>query len=633
MDTDNPTIQQLFKDRRQYMVPFYQRSFVWTLRDQWQPLWEDIERKAEARLLGSSSSTPHFLGAIVLDPQPAAGLIGVDTFHIIDGQQRLTTLQFVLKSLLIVIEEQGPSEIKQAIREVLVNGNPDTMRDPDVERYKVWPTFKDRIDYTTAINAGDLDDLREAFPDSFTQAQSLRRRGISHPPALEAIWYFSTIFADWIWDEEGPSPTVRAEALTTAILNDFRVVSIVLGSDDDAQVIFETLNGRGAELHATDLIRNYIFMRADQESAPSEDLYDRLWLRFEDGYWTENFLRGRLRKPRLEWFVHATLQAELGEEIDLGRLYHEYRRFVSTSTPPRTAESQLDTLTEFAVHYRSLIDHDVGTPIGQFGGRIEPFEVTTVYPLALLIARSELPSESQSMMFGHLASFIVRRAICGLTAKNYNNIFLSLLRDLSSAGCTPGNLQEGLATLKGETSRWPADEEFRNACLRGALYPGSLDAKATRAVLTEVEVHLRDTARGEGAFVSDQGNLDIDHIMPQSWFEHWPLREFGHIDESDVGPAEFARFSGHDLSERERAILDRIDCIPRMGNLTLLNLSVNREAQAKAFAEKRRLLIGNTSLRLNVPLVARETWDESAIMERSAQFAEVAVSIWAKPSS
>ena len=54
-----------------------------------------------------------------------------------------------------------------------------------------------------------------------------------------------------------------------------------------------------------------------------------------------------MRKPRLEWFVHATLQAELGEEIDLGRLYYEYRRFVFfLYSSQRTAESQLDTLTE-----------------------------------------------------------------------------------------------------------------------------------------------------------------------------------------------------------------------------------------------------------------------------------------------
>ena len=632
MESKDLTVQQVFQDRRQYMVPFYQRTYVWTLKDQWQQLWDDIKTKAEARLFGSGSYTPHFLGAIVLDPQPPAGLIGVDTLHIIDGQQRLTTLQFVLKALLIAIERQDLSGIKQIITVVLMNSNPDTMRDPNIERYKVWPTFRDRNDYKAAINAGNWDELREAFPDSFTQRQSLRLIGIRHPPALEAIWYFSETFDKWLCDKEGPNPTARAEALATAVLQDFKFVSIVLGEADDAQVIFETLNGRGARLHATDLIRNFIFMRADQENAPAEELYDCFWSRFEDDYWRKELARGRMRKPRLEWFVHATLQAELGEEIDLGRLYYEYRRFVFSSTPAKTAKSQLDTLTAFSGHYRSLIDGDVTAPIGQFGCRIAPFEVTTAHPLALLIAQSGLSAESQSTMFGYLASFIVRRAICGLTAKNYNNIFLGLLRHLSSTECTPANLQEGLIALRGETTRWPSNDEFRNACLRGALYSGSLDAKAMRAVLTEIEFYLRGEARIEDGFGSDYANLDIDHIMPLSWFKHWPLGDFGYIDESEASLADQKRISGHDLSEREQAILDRQDCIPRLGNLTLLNLSVNREVQAKAFDEKQSLLIDNTNLRLNVPLVAQESWDESTITDRSAKFAAAAVSIWPRPN-
>ncbi len=49
-------------------------------------------------------------------------------------------------------------------------------------------------------------------------------------------------------------------AIAEAVLRDLNIVSIALGEEDDAQIIFETLNGYGAELHATDLIRNFIFM-------------------------------------------------------------------------------------------------------------------------------------------------------------------------------------------------------------------------------------------------------------------------------------------------------------------------------------------------------------------------------------
>ena len=87
MKSETVAVQQLFQDRRQYRVPFYQRAYVWNKIDQWEPLWGDIQDKAEARLLGSKP-VPHFLGAGVLEPQQRSGLLGVETLHVIDGQQR-----------------------------------------------------------------------------------------------------------------------------------------------------------------------------------------------------------------------------------------------------------------------------------------------------------------------------------------------------------------------------------------------------------------------------------------------------------------------------------------------------------------------------------------------------------------
>ena len=73
--------------------------------NQWAQLWEDIQTKADARLFNNSKLTPHFLGAVVLDPQPKSGLIGVDTLHIIDGQQRLLTITILMAVLRDVSKE------------------------------------------------------------------------------------------------------------------------------------------------------------------------------------------------------------------------------------------------------------------------------------------------------------------------------------------------------------------------------------------------------------------------------------------------------------------------------------------------------------------------------------------------
>lgn len=220
-------------------------------------------------------TTPHFLGAVVLDPQPREGLIGVDVLHIIDGQQRLTTLQFVLASVLLILRRAGLTDYVNIVTSCLRNGNPETMRHIAVEVFKVWPTFRDRPKFKLAMDAQDLDELRLQFPAHFTQAGELRKIGAEHPPALAALWYFTRCCEAWLVADSGQA-AARAEALILAILRDLKVVSIILESDDDAQIIFETLNGRGAQLHATDLIRNYLFMRADRDGADSESLYDTL---------------------------------------------------------------------------------------------------------------------------------------------------------------------------------------------------------------------------------------------------------------------------------------------------------------------------------------------------------------------
>ena len=51
MHSTTVTVQQIYQDRRQYRVPFYQRAYVWNREEQWGPLWEDIRDKAEARTL------------------------------------------------------------------------------------------------------------------------------------------------------------------------------------------------------------------------------------------------------------------------------------------------------------------------------------------------------------------------------------------------------------------------------------------------------------------------------------------------------------------------------------------------------------------------------------------------------
>jgi len=300
---DTISVQKLFQDRRQYRVPFFQRPYVWNKEDQWERLWADISEKADIRADGDQP-TPHFLGAAVLEPQQRQSLIGVETLNIIDGQQRFTTLQYFLAALAIVLREEKQATLSSIVEGCLRNANTDTMQQPEIEIFKVWPTFRDRANFQLAMDATSLDELHERFPHSFTQSGGLKKIGVDHPPALEAIWYFADQISQWISREaEGQKPA-RLTAISEAIFRDLQLVSISLGEQDDAQIIFETLNGHGAQLHATDLIRNFVFMRADREDAAGgNELFETLWSPFESTFWTQEQRRGRLLKPRMEWFI------------------------------------------------------------------------------------------------------------------------------------------------------------------------------------------------------------------------------------------------------------------------------------------------------------------------------------------
>src|SRR4051812_18909525 len=122
MKPDTRTVWELFERDVRYIVPLYQRPYVWKEDEQWDPLWQDILTLIEHQESGNGQHYSHFMGALVLDQMiQAPGKIPVYT--VIDGQQRLTTLQVLLSAVANVADELGAEDDAGIIR-ALVRNNP-----------------------------------------------------------------------------------------------------------------------------------------------------------------------------------------------------------------------------------------------------------------------------------------------------------------------------------------------------------------------------------------------------------------------------------------------------------------------------------------------------------------------------
>jgi uncharacterized protein with ParB-like and HNH nuclease domain len=99
----------VFEQKLRLEIPLFQRQYVWNCEQQWQPLWEDIARKFAEYLEGRKDTPVHFLGAMVLD-QKQTPTAHVAKRQVIDGQQRLTTLQLFLAAFRDLCQEHGCEE-------------------------------------------------------------------------------------------------------------------------------------------------------------------------------------------------------------------------------------------------------------------------------------------------------------------------------------------------------------------------------------------------------------------------------------------------------------------------------------------------------------------------------------------
>jgi len=637
MKPDTHTIQQLFERDVRYLVPLYQRPYVWDEEHQWAPLWDDISALLQHQENGDGAGLwSHFLGAIVLDgAKPTPGQI--PRFTVIDGQQRLTTLQLLVGAAARALVDVGAADDAALLRELIIN-NP--LKAKGTDRLKVWPTNANRTSFTAMMAPegpppGHLDDpdnlIDEAFAyfktcaaDYLTGADEAAEEpavadGNAGAPQADRVNtgdLASTVPALGPGDAKDPAERLaeRAERLRITLCDLLKVVSITLEADDNAQVIFETLNARGTPLLALDLVKNVVFALAANQGRDTDVLYEQVWRpQLDQDYWRQERRQGRLNRPIGELYLMHWLTMRLERVIPATELFATFRQ--SILTPATDAEVLIRELCDDAAVIRSFDTPEPKTPEAEFFARLGPLDAGTVLPIVLLLFRSpEVSEERRRRALRILESWLARRALMRLTAKNYNRLVPRLVakikEDLEHADDA---LLAALSGGEGEISRWPTDGEFRDFLAHRDVY-GTVSQPRLIMALAAVEATLYSN-KTDIPELAD--TLSLEHLIPQDWEDNWPLTD------GNGTPLEGEALE--EATERRRSRMHRL------GNLTIVTSPLNSSLSNSAWETKRKALNAESKLLLNARLAERGSWDEDAVEAHSAWLADRLVKVWPEP--
>lgn len=609
------SIFDLFDGKRRYEVPLFQRQYIWNQEDHWEPLWEDIERKFIQRLAGARS-TPHFLGAMVLDQRRAYGN-AVPVQLVIDGQQRLTTFQIFLSAFRDVCRAQGQHAYAQECDRYLLNTG--IMEDESVERYKFWPTNSDRQQFADVIDSGSNEELNRRHP---LVRRKYQRTPDPRPRMIESYAYFHGQLAKFLQCDEYSWPIAdRVSAMHEALRSALQVVTVELEGDDDPQVIFETLNARGEPLLPSDLLRNFIFLRARQKDEGPEELYQDYWVPFDDEFWRIQEKQGRLLRPRSDIFLQHYLTLHRRQEVLISHLYKEYKDWIKEASPFPTVRAELSNLSKYRGHFAALTQPVPGSVVSDFSNFLRTFDLSTVTPLVLGMMEGAPSASDLVGMFEDLESYIFRRAVCDLGSKNYNRHFLSVLTKVVGSQFTRQSLREALVEPKGDSVVWPDDARFEEAWTNSPVY-ARMGPSRVQYALREME-HRLHQSRSE--CIEILSTLTVEHVLPDEWLEQWLLSN------GNRGVTWLEQFDRSRTPEDVEFTQKRDRIKHAFGNLTLLTQPLNSSVSNAAFEIKKPEILKNSALALNRYFHDKNAWDEDAILARARTLFAFARERWPYP--
>lgn len=606
------SVGQIFGGPGRLTVPLFQRPYVWSKEEQWLPLWQDVSDLLD-RILKSGGNTPiasHFLGTVVLEQKPNA--IGtLPRREIIDGQQRLTTLQVLLKAAEHELRGRMNGAADDAVPQLQMATQQLAMlcenhaQILDEEGFKVWPTNEDRAAFQAVMrsdgmtvhlpNAGQLGAAYAFFREKITEH------------------FFKT----------GYSISERARSIAAGLRDYVKLIVLDLDSSDEPQAIFETLNAHGTPLLPSDLIKNWLLWEASKQNLDPAPLYIEYWRQFDSdhAYWRQKVGVGHAARPRVDTFLQNWIAKETAQQVSAKHLYDRFLRHMevlrkNSKTGSLDITDLMETIQRNSNHFRSIDQPESGNRFDVFLRRIGTMDIVVFHPVLLsLIDRFRHLSEAEKSLITPIAtaleSYLVRRMVCGYQTRGYGNLSIELLKAIVSEPDDSKLFDTVNSVLKGTYGAadwWPDDNYFMQSWT-GRRFYGMLRRERVVMLLQAVEEkYISEIKYAEPVLHFDFSKLQIEHVMPQRWQEHWPLAD------------------GATPESREAALHG-------IGNLTLLSGELNPALSnapwdGTSSLSKRGSLVQHSKLELNQRLSSYVRWDETAIKARAIELFEKAKAIW-----
>lgn len=546
--------------KKRFVIPVYQRNYDWKTENCKQ-LYDDLVKVVK------HNRSSHFFGSIVSSYIPNGRYT---EYLIIDGQQRLTTVSLLLLAMYNLIKEGKAHPKTETMAQEIFEDYLVDKHQPKETRIKLKPVKNDRSAFEKLFDSDDENDRQSN------------------------LTYNYEYFYNRIQKEE-----ISIEELYDSLFT-LEIINIELTSDDDPQLIFESLNSTGLALSEGDKIRNFILMGLPANL--QNDYYEKYWNRIElcTNYDVSLFVRDYLSIKQLAI-------------PSMNRIYATFKPYVEEKEIE--TEDLLKELLAYAKRYEILLQGKTeDKKLNACINRLNRLETTVTRPFFLEVLRlkekGSLSIEEVRNIFLYTENYLFRRSICDLPTNALNKIFLLLHREIIRYGGTDEDYVEKFkyALLsKTDKGRFPRDEEFEESLGTKQIYLMNIKNKAY--ILERFENYGIDEDKDIYRHL-DEGTYSIEHIMPQNLTPAW-VEALGKDDYQEI----------HET------------WLHRLANLTLT--AYNSKYSNSSFADKRDMEKGfkQSGLRMNTWIAQQDKWTLDELEMRRDMLVSQAMMIWPSPKT